>query len=119
MTNRDKTILTKVLDEIGYLETSTTGFTFESFVADETLKRAACMTLINIGELCRLLSEEVKAKAQDIPFNEIIATRNVTAHGYQTLRFDDVWSTIQADIPELKIKIATLLGTGNGANPHE
>jgi len=109
MTNRDKTILAKVLDEIHYLEMSTIGFTFESFMASETLKRAACMTLINIGELCRLLSEEVKVEARDIPFNEIIATRNVAAHGYQTLRFDDVWSTIQADIPDLKAKIVKLL----------
>ena len=109
MTNRDKAILAKVLDEIHYLEASTGGLPFESFMADETLKRAACMTLINIGELCRLLSEEVKAAAQDIPFNEIIATRNVAAHGYQTLRFDDVWNTIQADIPDLKTKIEKLL----------
>ena len=109
MTNRDKTVLLKLLDEISYLERSIADLTVELFVADETLKRAACMTLINIGELARLLSEEVKAEAEDIPFNEIIATRNVAAHGYQTLRFDDVWSTIQMDIPDLKKKIIKLL----------
>ena len=113
MTNRDKIILMKVVDEIHYLETSTSGFTFESFMADETLRRAACMTLINVGELCRLLSEEVKTNARDIPFNEIIATRNVAAHGYQTLRFDDVWNTIQTDVPDLKMKIAKLLETSD------
>lgn len=109
MTKRDKIILSKILGEISYFETSVTSLAFEQFMADETIKRAACMTLINIGELARFLSEEVKETADDIPFNEIIATRNVAAHGYQTLRFDDVWNTIKTDIPDLKTKIANLL----------
>ena len=108
MTKRDKIVLLKILEEIRYLETLTASLTFDVFMSDETIKRAACMTLINVGELARFLSEELKATAKDIPFNEIVATRNVAAHGYQTLRFDDIWNTLEADIPDLKGKIAML-----------
>ncbi|MDR1092907.1 MAG: DUF86 domain-containing protein [Clostridiales bacterium] len=109
MNNRDARALQKILDEIRYLETSAAGVSFDAFMGNETLRRAVAMTLINIGELARLLSEELKAGNPDIPFNEIIATRNIAAHGYKTLRFDDIWNTVATDIPDLKRKIASIL----------
>lgn len=63
------------------------------------------MTLINIGELARLLSDKLKNSEKDIPFNEIIATRNIAAHGYFALNFEYVWDTIKVDIPDLKTKL--------------
>jgi uncharacterized protein with HEPN domain len=102
--DNDRKILEKILEEIQYLEVSIKDMTFEKFDSDETLKRATAMTLINIGELARLLSEEFKENTKNIPFKEIIATRNIAAHGYKTLRFDDIFKTITTDIPDLKKK---------------
>ena len=109
MDNRDKKVLQKILEEIDYLETVVSGIAYDTFMQDETLRRAVAMTLINIGELTRLLSETLKAKNPKIPFNEIMATRNIAAHGYKTLRFDDIWKTIKTDIPDLKKKIASII----------
>ena len=108
MSKRDSVLLSKILDEIVYAETAVANLTFDEFMSDETIKRATCMTLINIGELARFLSEETKAAAPNIPFNEIIATRNVAAHGYQTLRFEDVWSTLKSDLPRLREEMEKL-----------
>ena len=74
---------------------------FSEFNGNEMLKRAVAMTIINIGELVRVLSDDIKLKYPNIPFKEITATRNVTVHGYQTLRMDDIWETIHKDIPEV------------------
>ena len=49
MTKRDKIVLLKILEEIRYLETLTASLTFDVFMNDETIKRAACVTLINVG----------------------------------------------------------------------
>ena len=102
MNNRDKKVLVKILDEIDIIISSTSDISLVAFLDNETLKRAMAMTLINIGELARLLSEDFKMSAPSIPFREIIATRNVAAHGYLTLKFEDIWSTIKEDIPFLR-----------------
>ena len=107
---RDFKVLKKIIEEIKYIEETTREIVlFESFIANETIRRAVAMTLINIGELARLLSDELIKSAPDIPFRQIIATRNYAAHGYEKLRFDFIWHTIKTDIPDLKIKIKKLL----------
>lgn len=39
-----------------------------NFLADEKTKRANCMTLINIGELVKNLTDEFKLNFNNIPF---------------------------------------------------
>jgi uncharacterized protein with HEPN domain len=109
MVKADIIILQKIIKEINFLETSTKNMEFQTFLTTEMTRRAAAMTLINIGELTRHLSEEFKNAAQDIPFKEISALRNVTAHRYEEVRFDYVWDTIKRDIPSLKTKIKSYL----------
>ena len=109
MNNKDVKVFKKILDEIKHVEGFIKDIDFETFINNEMLKRSVTMTLINIGELTRILSEETKQAAKDIPFKAITATRNVAAHGYEELRFDYVWETVKTDIPDLKEKIEKLL----------
>ena len=97
-----------MLEEIAFLQTAVKSVTFESFMGDEEKKRAVSMTLINIGELARLLSDGLKSSAKDIPFKEITATRNIAAHGYHALNFEYIWDTVKISIPDLKLKIEGL-----------
>ena len=60
MNNRDRTVVGKVLDEIAIAESLMQNEDLASFLEDEKLKRAVCMTVINIGELVR--SEENSLK---------------------------------------------------------
>jgi len=110
MRERDLAILKKVLKEIDCLNNLTNDTeSFASFDADDKTKRASVMTLINIGELVRHLSKEFKGTHRDIPFHAITGLRNVAAHGYLTLSFKLIWSTIKDAVPELKSKIEKLL----------
>ena len=68
------------------------------------------MTLINIGELVKLLSFEFRQANPNIPWRSISGLRDVTAHGYQTLRMEDIWETVTTDIPFLQNQIKILLG---------
>jgi uncharacterized protein with HEPN domain len=106
---RDRQALQKILKEIGFIQTAVNDISFDDFINDEKTKRAVAMTLINIGELTRLLSDEFKKSMPDIPFKAILALRNVAAHGYEVLRFDYVWEMVKTDIPELDEKIKKML----------
>ena len=59
------------------------------------------MTLINIGELVKLLSVEMREQNGHIPWRLIAGFRDVAAHHYQILSMNDVWKTSESDIPEL------------------
>jgi len=111
MRNEDLVILNKMLEEICYLQETTSEIkSFENFVSNEDKKRAVAMAFLNIGELANHLSVEFRESQKEIPFNEIRATRNNAAHGYFGLRFDFIWKTIHEDIPILKKQIKRVLG---------
>ena len=57
------------------------------------------MTLINIGELVKNITPELREAHHEIPWRAISGMRDITAHKYQTLRMEDVYSTCMGDIP--------------------
>jgi uncharacterized protein with HEPN domain len=73
-------------------------------------KRAVCMSLINIGELVKLLTDDIKLSHPSVPWRSITGLRDVAAHGYQTLRMDDIWKTAAEDIPALLEQIKAFPG---------
>ncbi len=111
MDNRDKAILQKIAEETEIIHTLIAGFNVDTFIKDERTKRAVCMTLINIGEMAKLLTDKVKQENPDIPWRSIAGLRDVTAHGYQTLHMDDIWETVTTDIPSLQKQLLMLLKT--------
>ena len=66
------------------------------------------MTLINIGELVKNITEELKSAHREIPWRAISGMRDVTAHKYQTLRKEDVYSTCVDDMPVFRQQLLTL-----------
>ena len=60
MGHRDEVILTKILSEISIAQEMLGVLSLAEFEANELLKRAICMTVINIGELVKNLSAIIK-----------------------------------------------------------
>ena len=109
MEHRDQMILHKVLSEIEIAQEMLADCTPELFFADEMRKRAVCMTVINIGELVKNLSDALRLASTEIPWKAIAGFRDIAAHKYQTLRMDDVYETVRADFPALHEQIHRLL----------
>jgi len=107
--DRNLSILGKMLEEIDYITDYTDKITFEEYIAAEDKKRVIAMTLINIGELVRHLKKDFRKENSHMPFDNIIGLRDVAAHGYKALRFDQIWNTIKRDLPELKSQIKNLI----------
>ena len=109
MERRDTVILKKVLSEIEIAEKMMGERTLQDFESDEMLKRAICMTVINIGELVKNLSDSFRKEYSAIPWRAISGFRDIAAHKYQTLRMEDVYETVAADFPSLYQKIRSIV----------
>ena len=112
MQRKDQIILQKVISEINIGAQMLEGFTYEAFLENELLKRAVSMTIINIGELIKNISDELRNERKDIPWKAIAGMRDLTAHKYQTLRMEDVYRTAKQDFPELKGQLQDVLNSG-------
>ena len=109
MNARDQQICEKILAEIAVVKELLQGLSAERFLNDERTVRAVCMTLINIGELVKNLTAEFKEAHTEIPWRAISGMRDITAHKYQTLRKEDVFSTCAEDIPALERQLMRLM----------
>ena len=109
MKHRDKIVIQKIILEI---ETGLNIFhniSFDEFDKNETVKRALCMTAINIGELIKLVSNDIRIKYHNIPWKKIAGFRDIAAHKYESLNIKDVYDTVHDDFNVLKNSLKEIL----------
>ncbi|MDR0764603.1 MAG: DUF86 domain-containing protein [Synergistaceae bacterium] len=81
------------------------GVEYDGFMQNEEKKRAVTQTPANIGELCRALSDGVKARYKNVPWAAIRKTRNVITHDYESVDFTDIWHSATIDVLNLAAEI--------------
>ena len=69
---------------------------------DELLQVWMVHHLQIIGEASAQLSKEFKKKHSDIPWQQIIGLRNIIVHEYFAIDLDEIWITLERDLPKLK-----------------
>ena len=94
MQRKDIIILRKVLSEIGICFEMLGNASQDEFLIDEKLKRAVAMTVINIGELVKNITDDTRSTYRQVPWKQIAGMRDIAAHKYQTLRMEDVYNTV-------------------------
>ncbi len=109
MKHRDYTIIKKIISEIDITSTLLGDMILEDFESDEKTKRAVCMTVINIGELVKNITDDTREKYNQLPWKVAAGFRDVAAHKYQTLQMGDVFSTVKDDFPEFRIQLKKIL----------
>ena len=55
-----------------------------------------------IGEASTHVPPEVRALAPDLPWRDIIGTRNRLAHAYLGIDADAVWDIVASELPRLR-----------------
>jgi uncharacterized protein with HEPN domain len=83
-----------------------------AFKADERTAAAVLHQIFLIGEAAARLPEEIRSRAPDIPWEEIIGMRNIIAHGYFEVDLEVPWKTVRLDLPPLQQQMRKLIGSG-------
>ena len=109
---RDNDILSAVVDYCERIEATyqRIGRSYECFREDPDFRDAFLMNILQIGEAATRLSGECREELSDLPWSNIIGTRNVIVHGYVKVQNDVIWHIIEKDIPELKKHIKDSVG---------
>ena len=101
-----------MLEAISRIGRYTEDLTESAFLEDEMVQDAVIRNLEIIGEAARNVerdSPDFAARHSDIPWTLIYTMRNRAAHGYFSVDLEIVWKTIHQDLPDLAMKIGTLL----------
>lgn len=69
--------------------------------ADRLLQLALTRILEIVGEAANRVTPPGRAKHPDIPWSEMINTRNRIVHGYDTVDYDIVWLILTEELPPL------------------
>lgn len=109
MNHRDCIILKKIVQEIEIAGGFVFKMTLKDFLQDEKTKRAVCMTVINIGELVKSITEDTRRKYAQIKWKEAAGFRDIAAHKYQTLNMGDVYKTVKDDFPVFQKQLEDII----------
>jgi uncharacterized protein with HEPN domain len=79
----------------------TAGLDQQAFVANGLVYDATLRNLELIGEAATRVPSDVRVAHQEVPWRQLIATRNRLIHGYLGIDNDTLWSIIEVDVPAL------------------
>ena len=93
-----------------WIQSFTSGKTFEDYTQDAMLRSAVERQFEIIGEaLNRLDRTDPEAAAQISGKSQIISFRNILVHGYDKVDDRVVWNIVEQNIPTLHAEVLTLL----------
>jgi len=81
----------------------------DEFLADEMVQAAVVRCIEVIGEAARLVSEDTRRRAPEIPWPLITGMRHVLAHDYGTVDLERVYRVVTEQLPELLTHLRTLI----------
>ena len=102
MQHSDALIVQKIIKEIDFASNRLEHVSPDEFMTDEDAQHSVGMAAINVGELIKHISEELRESFPNVPWKQAAGLRDVTAHSYDTIRMDDLYITIKEDFPQLR-----------------
>ena len=107
---RDNTVyLHHILDAILYIESYTQDITEEEFMINHLIQDGVIRQLEIIGEAVKSLSDNIRSKYNNVPWQDVAGMRDVLIHHYFGVDLDEIWLTLKNDIPELKKNIQKIV----------
>lgn len=105
----DKIRIEHILDAIDTIEQIVGKMTYDDYVANIGSRWGGLVKMIEIiGEAASKISKETIDRNNEIQWKEIIGTRHILVHDYNTVDFNLLWEIIQKEIPVLKKQILSL-----------
>jgi uncharacterized protein with HEPN domain len=98
-----------MLDEIDYLLDQRRRLSKESFLKDDTLRRAFSRSIEILGEAAKQLPVEFREQHSEIPWKAVAGMRDRLIHGYFAVDYQIVWDVVENKLPGLREQIVALL----------
>ena len=101
VTIKEKGLLLHIIKHCKRIVTKMQCVDLAMFSEDEDIQEIVCFNLLQIGELVKRFSDGFIKKHKDIPWNKIAGMRDIIAHGYGTIRLEEIYKTAILDIEPL------------------
>lgn len=88
------------------------GLDLEQFRADPKTLSAVILQLLILGEASKRLSAAFCADHPELPWSEISRMRDRLVHHYRRTDPEQVWQTVQKDLPEVLKVLEAVLSAG-------
>ena len=106
---RDRERLEHILDAINTIQHSRSKYSLPEDVEDPIIYYGFVKHVEIIGEAVYMLSKDFKDAHPEVEWDAIQGMRHVLVHGYYQIEPEQLWDTIDKDIPPLKHQIESLL----------
>ncbi len=97
-----KASILDMLESIRIIEGYVEGATEADFESDIQMQDSVMRRLEIIGEASKAIPESEKLKFKDIPWKDIVGTRDILIHSYYGVINSRVWKAVKEDLSKLK-----------------
>ncbi len=100
--------VTHMLDAIAKMRISLEGMSKAEFMASDDKKAVAERYIMIVGEAAHMVSRETRDRFPQIPWLDANDMRNVVAHEYMQVDYNEVWNVATVDFPKLEEQLLAI-----------
>ena len=106
---RDKERLEHIMKSINVLLENKDKHYYDEITSDPIVFYGFVKHVEIIGEAVYMLTKEFRTEHQELPWDDIERMRHVLVHGYYRIKPNQLWETVQNDIPAMKPVVEQLI----------
>lgn len=108
--SEDEGRLEDMLTAARLIEEFTEEINFGEFKISELVRAAVEREIEIIGEVAKNVSEETKTQYPEMDWAGIAGMRDIVAHAYRKVKIEELWNTVDDDVPVLIDRLERILG---------
>ncbi len=107
--DRDEATLLDIAKASELIQDFLGAMTQDAFLEDPKTQSSVLYQLLVIGEAVKRMSPSFRQRYDEIPWTLIAGMRDHLIHAYDTVDWEEVWTTVTHDVPSLYAQIEHLL----------